>query len=389
MSYRQRKIVLSALVLAIVLSLSEAIVSGKDLVLEGVYEAALDLPRILFLLKRVPDGAVLKYQGRFEQNWAFVDTGASGVLLSRETANQLALELEPKARFVDVGVGGEEYFDVSEPLYIGLADYEESGSYDPNVYKLVGPLRLQVKKGTAGLLVGAVDVVGMPALAGRILVLDSGATNNVGYFAASINERGDPAIPKSDIVIAFRYENFLHPSNPKNVPPLPAMFYNPVIDNIVISYMGRSSKGNWLFDTGATISLISTEQAKRLGLINEDGEAKREPDFSVPMGGVGAMIEVPGFEIDYLRVPTVSGNNLVFKKARLGVHDIRFFDEKRGEFVVLDGIFGSNFLCASAKMEGVFPVDISKTAFEKIVIDMHRGLLGFDVRDGYMRSRGD
>jgi hypothetical protein len=101
------------------------------------------------------------------------------------------------------------------------------------------------------------------------------------------------------------------------------------------------------------------------------------------------MIEVPGFEIDYLRVPTVSGNNLVFKKARLGVHDIRFFDEKRGEFVVLDGIFGSNFLCASAKMEGVFPVDISKTAFEKIVIDMHRGLLGFDVRDGYMRSRGD
>jgi hypothetical protein len=105
------------------------------------------------------------------------------------------------------------------------------------------------------------------------------------------------------------------------------------------------------------------------------------------MGGVGAMIEVAGFEIDSMRVPTVSGDELVFKKARLGVCDIRYFDEEKGEFVTLDGVFGSNFLCASAKMEGFLPGDISETVFDKVVIDMDRGLLGFDVRDDYMAGR--
>ena len=377
------------LVAVIVLGIGGAGVCAKDLELEGVYEAALDLPRIMFLLKRKPNGDALKYQGRFERNWGFVDTGASGVLLSRETAEQLGVVIEQGAKFVDIGIGGEEYFDVSEPLYIGLADFEEMGSNEPDEYKLAGPMRFQVKQVTAGLMIGAVDVVGMPALEGRILVLDSGATNDLGYFAASIKERGDESIPVSDIVVSFRYENFLYANNPKNVRPLPAMSYNPVIDNIEIRNNGRSSKGNWLFDTGATVSLISTEQARKLGLMGEDGDVKREPDFSVPMGGVGAMIEVAGFEIDSMRVPTGAGDAVVFKKARLGVCDIRYFDEEKGEFVVLDGVFGSNFLCASAKMEGFLPGDISETAFDKIVIDIDRGLLGFDVREGYMRSRGD
>ena len=389
MFYKLRNKVILSLAAGIVLGLCGAGVCAKDLELEGVYEAALDLPRIMFLLKRKPDGDALKYQGRFERNWGFVDTGASGVLLSRETAEQLGVVIEQEAKFVDIGIGGEEYFDVSEPLYIGLADFEEMGSNEPDEYKLAGPMRFQVKKVTAGLMIGAVDVVGMPALEGRILVLDSGATNDLGYFAASIKERGDESIPMSDIVVSLRYENFLHPSNPKNVRPLPAMFSNPVIDNIEISYNDRTSKGNWLFDTGATISLVSTEQAAKLGLMGEDGVAKREPDFSVPMGGVGAMIEIAGFEIDSLRVPTGAGNELVFKKPRLGVCDIRYFDEEKGEFVVLDGVFGSNFLCASAKMEGFLPGDVSETAFDKIVIDMDRGLLGFDVREGYMRGRGD
>ena len=385
MFYRLQKKVILSLVVGVVLSIGGAGVCAKDLELEGVYEAALDLPRIMFLLKRKPDGDALKYQGRFERNWGFVDTGASGVLLSRETAEQLEVVIEQEAKFVDIGIGGEEYFDVSEPLYIGLADFEELGSNEPDEYKLAGPMRFQVKKVTAGLMIGAIDVVGMPALEGQILVLDSGATNDLEYFAASIKERGDASIPMSDIVVSFRYGSFLYPNNPKNVRPLPAMSYNPVIDNIEISYNDRSSKGSWLFDTGATISLISTEQARRLGLT----EVRREPDFSVPMGGVGAMIEVAGFEIDSMRVPTVSGDELVFKKARLGVCDIRYFDEEKGEFVALDGVFGSNFLCASAKMEGFLPGDISETAFDKIVIDVDRGLLGFDVRDAYMAGRGD
>lgn len=381
---RKQSILVFALVLIVVASFAEVcICAERDIVLRGVYEAAIDLPRILFLLKRQADGPALGPGGRFEVNYAFLDTGGSGILLSRETANVLGVAVEPNARFVDVGTGGDEYFDVSEPLYVGIADYEQKKPYEADAYKILGPGRVQVKREPAGLLGQPVDVMGVPVVAGRIVVLNSGATNDLGHFAAEIKDSGDPSIPKVDFTVALRFENFLNPNNPKNIPPLPSLSYNPVIDNIVINYRGRRSKGNWLFDTGGMVSFISTDQAKRIGLIDENGRPLVERAFSVPAGGVGAMVEIPGFEIDELRLPTLSGHSLVFDKPRLGVRDIRYFDEDKGKFVTLDGVFGSNFLCATAKMEDLLSLNIGETVFEKIVLDMRQGLLGFDIKDGY------
>ena len=381
---RKQAILAVGLALVFVTSFTQVCVSAeRDLVLRGVHEAAIDLPRVLFLLKRQADGPALGSGGRLGVNYAFLDTGGSGVLLSRETANLLGVGVEPNARFVDIGIGGDEYFDVSEPLYIGLADYEEKNPYDADVYKILGPGRVQVKREPAGLLGQPLDIMGVPVMAGRVVVLDSGATNNLGFFAAEIKEPGDPSIPKVDLTVALRFENFLNPNNPKNIRPLPSLSYNPVIDNIVIGYRGKRSKGNWLFDTGATISFISTDQAKRIGLMDKNGRPLVAQAFSVPVGGIGAIVQIPGFEIDGLTVPTLSGGSLVYDKPRLGVHDISYFDEDDGKFVTLDGVFGSNFLCATASMEDLLSLDIGQTIFEKIVLDMRQGLLGFDINDGY------
>lgn len=74
--------------------------------------------------------------------------------------------------------------------------------------------------------------------------------------------------------------------------------------------------------------------------------------------------------------------DLVFTNVRLGVHDITYLDVETQTQRTLDGVFGSNFLCASAKMEGLLPGDISQTVIEKVVIDMPGGTLGlrFDPR---------
>jgi hypothetical protein len=356
----------------------------------------MDIPRISFVLKREPNGPVMGVADEFSYNYAFLDTGASGVLLSRQSASEMKLAVEPNAAFVDVGIGGEEYFDVSQPVYIGLGDFEQTGSPERTAYKILGPGRIQVRRSDAAMMGEAIDVIGMPVMAGKIFVLDSGATNEGGFFAASIKERGDRSIPKSDIIIALRFENFLNTANPKNKGPLPSLSFNPVIDNVVTSYGGNSSKGNWLLDTGATVSLISTEQAQKLGLINKEGTPLAKQAFSLPMGGVGATVQVPGFEIDKLIVPAVSGGNLVFRKARIGVHDIKYFNEKTGKFATLDGVFGSNFLCASAKLEGFLPenimammfkndaswdIDIRETVFDKVVLDMETGQMGLDVKN--------
>jgi hypothetical protein len=307
-------------------------------------------------------------------------------MLSRETANLLGVGVEPNARFVDIGIGGDEYFDVSEPLYIGLADYEEKNPYDPDVYKILGPGRVQVKREPAGLLGQPLDVIGVPAMAGRVVVLNRSATANLGFFAAEIKEPGDPSIPKVDLTVALRFKNFLNPNNPKNIPPLPSLSYNPVIDNIVIGYKGKQSKGNWLLDTGAMVSFISTDQAKRIGLLDKKGRPLVPQAFSVPVGGVGAIIQMQGFEIDELKVPTLSGRNLVYDKPRLGVLDVTYFDEDKGKFITLDGVFAYNFVCPMTNIiEDLLSSDIGKTAFERIVLDIRQGLLGFEINNGYRR----
>lgn len=355
----------------------------QDFVVQGAYEAALDLPRIYFLLKRLPDGHSLGPGGNFELNYAFLDTGASGILISKETANRMGISLDANAQFVDIGAGGKEYFNVSESLYMGLAGYEARNPRDTNVYKILGPGRFQVKRNPAGLLGEPIDVVGMPVMIERTVVLDSGATNSLGYFAADIKKQSSASIPKVDIKVALDLKMFADPGNPNNIPPLPVLAPNPVINNIKISYKGKLSKSNWLLDTGATVSFISTRQARELGLINEMGKPIVEPDFSVPVGGVGSLVQLQGFEIDALIVPTMSGYNLVFKNARLAVHDIKYFDRDEDKYRVIDGVFGSNFLCASAKMKGLLPSDVSKTVFDNIVIDMQKRTLGFDVREAY------
>jgi hypothetical protein len=346
--------------------------------IDGTFEAALDLPRILFILNREPNGPPLEVEGNFELNYAFLDTGASGILLSLETAESMGIAVEPNAQFVDTGVAGEEYFDVSEPLYIGTADYSAPDPYDLNIYTLAGPWRFQIKQTYAEL--DPVDVLGIPVMAGKTAILDPAATNNLEYFSADIKEPNDPAIPQVDFKIALRFEKYIIPEDSRNIPPLPVLAYNPVIDNVTVEYNSITSTGSWLFDTGAMVSTISVAQGVELGLTDADGEPIVTPDFYVDVGGIGGSVLIPGFQIDNLIIPTLCGYNLVFNNARITVHDIGVFDETTGELIILDGIFGSNFLCATMNLD---TWDISATPFDRIVIDTRNALLGFDVNDTY------
>jgi len=367
-----------------------AIAADGDFNLDGIFEAALDLPRIHFLLKRDPCEPAIEYQGNFELNWGFLDTGASGMLLSRETFDALELNYEPGAVYADVGIGGAEFFDVSEFLYVGTAGYNDPDPYNQSHYILSDRWHLQVKQTYAGLLEQPIDLLGMPVMAGKTVVLDAGATNRLEYFAADIKENGDSEIPPVDFNVPLRFEKYIMPEDPCNIPPLPVLAYNPVIDNIVVEYNGQSSSGSWLLDTGGTISLMSVAQATTLGLTEPNGNPIVTPDFVLEIGGIGGSTELPGFQIDNLIVPTLNGYNLIFNNARICVYDIGITDVETGEFILLDGIFGSNFLCASAKIIGGLPVDLAQTPFEKIVIDMQKGLLGFDVNDVYpLPSCGD
>jgi hypothetical protein len=121
-------------------------------------------------------------------------------------------------------------------------------------------------------------------------------------------------------------------------------------------------------------------QAQRLGLLDAAGKQLVTPAFVLPIGGIGKMTMIPGFQIDRLVVPTVTGRRLVYLNARIGVHDIIYTDPETQSPRTLDGVFGSNFLCASAKMDGPIRSDTSETQIDKVVIDFPQGLMGLRLR---------
>ena len=377
--------------IAISLFLSAVVLAAcEDFEIEGTYEASLDLPRILFLLKHSPSESPLPIGEDFELNYAYLDTGASGILLSLETADYMQFDIYASAQFVDTGIGGDEYFDVSEPLYIGTADFNAPDPYDLNIYYLNGPWHFQVSReySEGGFFMEPLDVLGIPVMAGRTVVLrpirDFDIFEEIPYFTADIKDPNDPNIPAVDFQVALRFEKYISPSNPQNIPPLPVLAYNPVIDNITIERDGNSSTGNWLFDTGGSVSVISNDQAMTLGLVDEEGEPLVEPDFYVSIGGVGGEVNLPGFTLDKLSVPTLSGFNLVFLNARVCVQNIGVWDEDTGDFTFLDGVFGSNFICASFTFDSeTWDLEISSTPFDNIIIDTRNALLGFDVAPEY------
>ena len=113
---------------------------------------------------------------------------------------------------------------------MGIAGYDQMQRARPDMYKSVGRARFQIKQSAAGLLGQAIDVIGMPVMLGRVAVLDAGATNKLGHFGATLKQPGDRSIPKVHFKVALHLAEFSHPNNRQNIPPLPVMAPNPVID---------------------------------------------------------------------------------------------------------------------------------------------------------------
>ena len=354
-----------------------------DFILEGAYQASVDLPRIWFLFKRDFIGDPLKVDNFFEANWGFLDTGASGIVMSRETRDIMQIDVDPSAEFIDFGVGGAQSFDVSEFLYIGIADYSVSDPWDSSVYNVINNVwRFQMTRAYAEFPQQPLDILGIPVMAGKTVVLDAGSTNYLDPFSASIKEPGDPTIPAVDFQVPLRFERYIHYTDSMNIPPEPILAYNPVIDNVISEHAGTMHQGTWLLDTGAMLSIISVEQGMKFGFTDKNGDPIITPDFWASVSGVGGTIDIPGFTIDTLSIATLSGFNLVYRNVLIAVHDIGVYDEKNDRYIILDGLFGSNFLCATWNAD-FFNFKSAGTPFDWIVIDMQNGLLGFDVNSIY------
>ena len=194
--------------------------------IEGVQPASLDQPRINVLLRRAPNGAPLEVKDAgFVNIQGFLDTGASGVMLSPKTADALGIRRDKSKGasgnptsiiFHDVGVSGTDNFNVAEPLHASLMRFHSGAEGDgPEEYKLhTGPFRAQIGPLGGGfdlldLVMSNLDVVGMPVLKGKVMVMDPKPVNKFDDTMRTYvyepktrfdqgNAHRDPGIPKTN-----------------------------------------------------------------------------------------------------------------------------------------------------------------------------------------------
>lgn len=242
----------------------------------------------------------------------------------------------------------------------------------------------------------------------------------------------NPAVPTPDVRIRTSYASFsdyvrtfhrdgdgvetdLDASNGPDLRHNPFIGANPILTQveedfsddtpgITISRDTADSTGSWLFDTGAAATMISTEQAGALGvsyaegtapgsgqtplLVDEFGQAVEE-QFYLTVQGIAGQVEIGGFWLDELLVPTIEGDtdpskNLLYRNVPVLVLDILIEDPNSDDAVLLDGIFGMNLLLPSIFVEepidqfGIAAAPVLPGAFDTITFNEETGIVGLN-----------
>jgi len=329
-----------------------------------VQPAALDQPRINAYVTLTPGGAPQSFEGTFNIQ-AFYDTGASGILLSVNTAYYLGIDpstylnpdtnLQENVVYRDVGVAGSDDFNVSWPVHFALAPYHPDADVDnpdtcQSVYnQTFGPVRAQI--GPVGRepdpLIGDLDVFGVPLMKGKVVVMDPKPVDtfldtmrtyvyNPGTPFDPNNTATNPGIPVTNRHVRLSHADFSRftETTPIGAPP-PSMADNPFIGPnpvlaldphaapdstppVQLAYSGITIPGSFLLDTGSPASMISESLASRLGVTYVPGSVEAgdpvlagvplEDQFQITFGGIGGTAKKAGFFLDSLLLPTIEGD---------------------------------------------------------------------------------
>ena len=362
------------------------------------------------------DGMLDDAQGPSTSFKAFLDTGASAYVISKTTAKRFGIQAERDAVYHETGLHGEIPMKVSVPYALSLASSSGRLMDQPDALRRTDDAarllmnRKPPQNAIIELAMGAIDVIGMPAIKEYVVEIDPTPMSNMGDAAKALNEiqsledlqHGDfmqklgkvgvgPAVtlhppdhePKDvDFVVPLQYVNYARRQNPRDKGPLPSLAKNPMIQDVTTTLDGTDFTTDWFLDTGAPASIISTEHATALGLYDANGNPTRAQDFAIPLGGVGGKIrQVPGFRLDRLRVPTAGGHVLEYRNVSVLVTDVST-ELDNGETVTLHGIFGTNLLMPTvAGLGGGLPTDMAPPPYARVWIDGPNGRLLLQMHD--------
>lgn len=312
-------------------------------------------------------GDYLTTYPQFDYAIGIYDTGAAANIMGNANANQagvFATGLDGPLTIEIAGATTSVEAIVSLPLGLfidGLSAIEPRSPSDPNG---ILDMSAMVGEWNTSILLGQVPQQGAPDLPTAI-----GSPLSV-YYAAhfQVDQQitvthnseeftgppitfyayDDPCIPtySNRITLELRpaggvvaYWPFIDPYTFEVYPMIPSvimgnemqsLFFFPEVDLAEPNY-SATEQDEFIFDTGAQVTVIGTSVAARLGLNPSD------PNFEVEILDItGAVTIVPGFYIDSIEIPAL-GQWLSFTNAPVVMLDIASPEEG-----FLDGIIGMN-----------------------------------------------
>ncbi|NBV45507.1 MAG: hypothetical protein EBR86_07670 [Planctomycetia bacterium] len=263
-----------------------------------------------------------------------LDTGANTILVFKtgvDDMNESSPPYETEGVFEELGVGGSQLFDISKPYQLDFAGTsgERQTLTDARV---ISDATRDVS------MFGPFGIVGMPAMTGRVTTLDftPWLSFNEGNFLMAADfamEVPTPAGPRYTVSIDDRV-NF-SPDGHVIEGDFPPVWADVPFFSAEVHHNGAVVGGNFMFDTGAQVTIVSTATALALGLDSNGDGALDASDVGYTrtesVGGVGGSRDAPVFMIDSVHVPTDQGTDLVWSNLLWLVADIA---------PGIDGVFG-------------------------------------------------
>ncbi|MFW6114248.1 MAG: trypsin-like serine protease, partial [bacterium] len=294
---------------------------------------AWDQPRVAVELLSDDEGSV-SIGPSILKTW-LLDTGSNSTMAFKSAVDDMD-GYETEGTFTEYGVAGEHEFDISAAYRFDFA----GRTYERNT--LLNERILSDPNNDISMF-GPYGIVGMPAMEGRVTTLDFSGWTNAGDIGSLLMEvEFSDTLPADDgnrysipvdNRIAFSPDEQVtegdHPPMWADIPFLTAI---PVHNDMAAS-------GNFLYDTGAQMSMMSTRVAEAVGLdSNGDGQLdENDANFArwETVGGIGGTISAPVFLLDEVRVPTEQGVDLVWTDLQWLILDI---------LEGLDGVIGFDLM---------------------------------------------
>lgn len=269
-----------------------------------------------------------------------LDTGASGMLMSWTVQTTFSVPLTG-GTYSDVGIGGTETFNVTQPLNAYLAPTNVNPDVVSNFTKY-GTFTYEAKQKTVFEENGQYfDVVGTPVLKNYVMHVKPNSVTDLissGVFANFANAHllnAMPKLPSKGVLrVPLTYKNFVSGS------PAISTNENPVVQGVSAS-AGSKTQGytsNWLLDTGSSLTMVTPTLAHQIGI-----DTSAAPVTQTTVEGVGNnLVTMDGYEVNTLSIPLSTGDHLVFHNLIVFVPETNYLPSS------LTGVLGMNLFDPSA-----------------------------------------